>query len=360
MSVSAVTVADEAWDEFCALSPSAWFWHTTAWRDYTLAYRPDLETRSLAFGIEEDGRLLAIVPLTLERPPDESGSAFSFGGGWCWAPALAPDLSPASASGVLRFVLDQVDALAQEHGAERGAFAVSPLVPDLAGTALRWLPAAVRAGYLDASRASQVVDLSEDVDQLLRAMTKGHRAAVGKGRKTMGVDVAVGPGSGEVFEEYQRLHTLAAGRVTRPQHTFDLMQQWVERGDAVLFGATKDGRYAGFAYVLRFGTGAYYASAANDPGAAGEPVGQVLQWEAMTWLRDHGVRAYELGAQPYGTTPQDPASEKELNIARFKRGFGGEAAPLIVGEKYWSPAAFQAVRDRLEAFAVRLEPGPSG
>jgi len=356
MGVSAVTVTDEAWDGFCAASPSAWFWHTTKWRDYTLAYRPDLLTRWLGFGVEEGGRLVAVVPLAFERYADRA--AFTFGGGWCWAPAVAAGLPASAAAAAVRTALEQVDALAAEHGADRAAFAVSPLVPDLAGTALRWIPAAVRAGYLDASRASQVVDLTVEPAELLRAMTKGHRAAVGRGGRSMSVDVTSGPGAGNIFDAYQVMHTRAAGRVTRPQRTFDLMREWVETGDAVLFAARKDGRLVGFAYVLRHGEGAYYASAANDPDVVGEPVGHVLQWETMNWLRSNGIRTYELGAQPYGTTPQEPASDKELNIARFKRGLGGDAAPLLVGEKYWSATALDEVRHRLEAFAARFQPQP--
>src|SRR5439155_23010107 len=170
-------VDDRDWDEFCAASPSAWLWHTTAWREYTLNYRPELQSESRAFGVYDEGRLVAVVPLMIER--DEDGWAFTFGGAACWSPALAPDLSPTDAQALFRRCLEHVDELAAKDNARRGAFAVSPLVPNLPGTALQWVAAAVRAGYLDVTRASQVMDLTDaDDDALLRSMTKGHRAAV--------------------------------------------------------------------------------------------------------------------------------------------------------------------------------------
>jgi CelD/BcsL family acetyltransferase involved in cellulose biosynthesis len=355
VSLTTAAVDDKRWDEFCEGSPSAWFFHTTSWRDYTLAYRPDLQSRSLSFGVFEDGELVAAVPLMLEVHAEGEGDAraFSFGGGPCWAPALASGFAPPDAAAVLRAALEHVEKLAVEHDVDRSSFAVSPLLPDLPIAALRWIAAAIRAGYLDASRVSQVVDLRDDPDKLLRQMSKGHRAAIGRARKSMSVVVCT-DSDDTAFEAYQSMHERAAGRVTRPQQTFDLMRAWLGRGHAVLFAARRDDRLVGFSFVIRHGQGAYYMSAANDPDEVGEPVGHLLQWDAMTWLRDHGVVSYELGAQPFGAVPHDQASDKELNIARFKRGFGGVPVPLLIGERYRSAAALSDVERRLTAFAVRL------
>jgi hypothetical protein len=355
MALAITAVDDAAWDAFCASSPSAWFWHTTAWRDYTLAYSPDLGTRSLAFAVLDGSAPVAVVPLTLEQT--EGGPVFTFGGGACWAPALAPQLAPAQGQAVLRRALDHVEELAAENAVVRAAFLVSPLVPDAAGTGLRWAAAAVRAGYLDTTRVSQVVDLTAGEDELLRAMSKGHRADVKRAGRTIEVDVAAATDD-EMFTAYQQMHQRAAGRVTRPQRTFDLMREWLSSGHAVLFAGRRDDHFLGFSYILRYRNGAYYASAANDPDESGHPVGHALQWRAMTWLRKNGVTTYELGAQPFGLVPHDEASEKELAIARFKRGFGGIPVPVFGGERYWGADALTAVRDRLERFTARL--GPEG
>ena len=351
MALAIGAVDDVTWDAFCTASPSAWFWHTTAWRDYTLAYRPELGTLSLAFAVLDGSEPVAAVPLSLEQ--SEGGPEFTFGGGPCWAPACAPQLAPAEAQVVLRRALDHVDVLAAEHGAARGAFVVSPLVPDPATTGLRWAAAAVRAGYLDTTRVSQVVDLTASEDEMLRAMTKGHRADVKRAQRDIEVEVVV-DAADETFVAYQRMHERAAGRVTRPQRTFDLMRHWLSTGNAVLFAARRAGHFVGFAYVLRYGKGAYYASAANDPDESGQPVGHALQWRAITWLRDAGITTYELGAQPFDALPHDQSSEKELAIARFKRGFGGVGVPVFGGERYWTSDALATVQHRLDRYAGRL------
>src|SRR5205085_12287855 len=51
---------DAAWDDLCAASPSAWFWHTTAWRDYTIAYRPELKSESRAFYVSDGEERVAL------------------------------------------------------------------------------------------------------------------------------------------------------------------------------------------------------------------------------------------------------------------------------------------------------------
>ena len=97
MSLAIGAVDDRDWDEFCAASPSAWLWHTTAWREYTLNYRPELQSESRAFGVYDEGRLVAVVPLMIER--DEDGWAFTFGGAACWSPATRGTWRSSSTAG---------------------------------------------------------------------------------------------------------------------------------------------------------------------------------------------------------------------------------------------------------------------
>ena len=76
----------EDWDAFSLSCDDAWFWHTTAWLDYTLAYRPDLTPTSKSFMVIDGGRVQAICPLIVEeRLAGEAGKTvreFSFGGGF--------------------------------------------------------------------------------------------------------------------------------------------------------------------------------------------------------------------------------------------------------------------------------------
>ena len=146
----------------------------------------------------------------------------------------------------------------------------------------------------------------------------------------------------EGFDLYCKLHHKDAGRVTRSQKTFDLNHEWIKQGKAVLLGAKlkeKD-QYVGFSYHIAYKNSAYYASAASDPDCGNMPIAHFLLWASITWLRDKQVKSLEIGWQFYGGELHYKASDKECQIAKFKRGFGGEQVPQLIAEKYYDADLF--------------------
>jgi len=349
-----------AWDDFCARSDDAWFWHTTAWLDYQLRCRPEASGESLAFMVTEGSSVAAVVPLMLvERNYGPLRvREIAAGSEICWAPALAGDLSPPGRARALEAVFARVDELARDRDAARASFKQSPLAPSFWGSAPRVPDDLSRFGYADVSLATQVLDLGEPAARLWRAMSENHRRNVTRGARSLAV-VAFDSGQAalDVFEEYRTMHHRAAGRVTRPLVTFRIMYDWIEQGHGVLFAARQGGRFVGFVYVMRYKDGAFYGSGANDPDCR-EPIGHVLHWEAIRWLGANGSRRYEMGTQRFSALPHDAPSEKELNIARFKRGFGGVTVPLPIREKYYSAELYRHVSaERGAAFLEHLGRG---
>lgn len=337
--------AEEEWDAFCRAEPTAWFWHTMSWTRWLIAAKPDLKTRSLAFTVRDGRDLVAVVPLALER------GEFALGGAPCWAPAVRHDLSESDVGRVLRRVLDHTDALAAEHGAARTSFQVSPL------TDADFAVEAIRAGYLDIGRTSQVLDLTLGVDALRRAMSKGHRAAVKRGAAQFAIDILSGAAATNVaLHEFRTLHEAAAGRQTRPSETFDDMADWAQRGDGVLALARGDAGYVGGSYVNILSGRAYYLAAAMDRSLSHQPIGHALQWALIEWLVARGVARYELGLQQFGPRLHEVPTDKERNISRFKRGFGGTLRLAPAWEKWYDAAAFATANAaRAQSYASALE-----
>jgi len=61
---------------------------------------------------------------------------------------------------------------------------------------------------------------------------------------------------------------------------------------------------------------------------------------------------YELGWQYYSPTLSNFPTEKEIDIARFKRGFGGFTVPLFRAEKYYDKKYFlKTYQDRINKFS---------
>jgi hypothetical protein len=204
--------------------------------------------------------------------------------------------------------------------------------------------------------ATQVIDLSIEEPQLLRNMRKGHRADILRADKLMQSAVLNQDTiTLEAFERYRLLHHKAAGRVTRSLETFNMMHEWIQQGLAILSFATIKGRDIGFALVSVYKDGAYYTSFCADPEYNDLPIGHILQWKTIQWLKRHKCRQYEIGVQQYGSQPHSPISEKELKIAFFKRGFGGSTVPYWKGEKFYdSQYCFRVLKERAAQYAATI------
>ncbi len=352
------------WDCFCLESDDAWFWHTSEWLQYTLDYRPELKPRSVSFALKSDGRIVGICPLILEQRPwkKRAVAEFSFGGDAGPAPALASGTSERMRRDISKALLRHLDGLAEQHGVARASFRYSPLAPRF-WTSQGSKPNPMgRLGFLDISIATQVLDLANSPEQLLREMRKGHRADIARGEAVLQVEVFNKTNiSTEVFEAYRALHAKAAGRVTRPLETFERMHAWIREGNAILCRARAQGADVGFALVSVYKDGAYYSSSCEDPEAGRLPVGHQLQWKVIEWLCHHRIRRYEIGHQFYGPLPHLPVGEKESRISFFKRGFGGQPVACWCGEKFFSADYYRGVAgERANSYAQSLAERASG
>lgn len=136
---------------------------------------------------------------------------------------------------------------------------------------------------------SHVVDLGQDLKP-----SKGHRAAIKSQLKRQHVRTC-----GSV-EPFHRAHLEAAGRETRSQETWDLMDAWIKS----CHGVCVTNGEGGWAYVIVDPPGAYYASGAGRDC-------HFLHWKIIQGLKHAAFDWYELGS---GHTP---------GIDTFKKGWGG-------------------------------------
>ncbi len=349
--------ADDArrWNEFCVSSDDAWFWHTTQWLDYSLAYRPELAPKSVSFFGVAEGRIVAICPLIIETENEDSGklAQFSNGGDAVAAPAFANGLPERQRKAVVAATMNEVDKLAGEHQVKRVCFRSSPVAPGTWKAECGQLNFLLRFGYLDVSLATHVIELSDAEADLLKRMRKGHRAAIKQAEKTLTCRILdAGTITESEFEKYRLLHRKAAGRVTRPLSTFCMMYEWIRQGYAILAAACLQGQEVGFALISVYKDAGYYSSGCVDPECNHLPIGHLLQWRAMQWLKQNGIRRYEIGIQHFSSLPHAVVSEKEMKISLFKRGFGGVTVPFWRSERFYDKGYYRRVMvERVEAFA---------
>ena len=330
------------WNDFCRESDDAWFWHTAGWMDYCIHYRPDLNPQQLSVFLQEDNRIVAVCPLILE---DHNGvRMFSFSGFGMPIPAILNGVGPKARRKYLDHIFEYLDQQAKTHNVQKISFRFSPLTPSFIEPQRPPSNYLLKYGYLDASFNTQVLDITPSLEELKSDIRKGHKYDINRTGKIL--DGCIYDSTNiteEVYEAYRGLHQKDAGRVTRAGVTFDLMRDWIKNGNAVLVGAKmKDsGRFAGFGYMYMYKNGVYYGSACSDPDDGNLPVAHFILWESVKWFKEHSIKFFELGWQFFNASFHYHASDKERTISRFKRGFGGELVPQLLGEKYFSVELFE-------------------
>jgi len=331
------------WDQFCLESESAWFWHTTNWLDYCVEYgKARYNTRNLSFYLSDDVGIVAICPLLAENREGLVEFAATGGGNYIAAPAFRNDLKEERLERIQKAVFSEIDRLAQEHKVKRALFR---LVALLNNANYNWL---LKQGYWDVSINSQVIDLSLEKNVLWNSVRKGHKYDINRGRKHYKINFFDKYNADKnIFDQYRLLHHKAAGRITRPVETFEMMYRWILAEEGMLCAVSWEDKYIGFSYISLYNKSAYYSSASDDPDFTNAvPISHIIQWSVIEWLKERGYRYYEIGSQQFGPLIYDKPSQKDINISLFKRGFGGKTVPLFRGEKFYDQQYKRSVFDK--------------
>jgi hypothetical protein len=187
-----------------------------------------------------------------------------------------------------------------------------------------------RFGAMDVSSYQHIVDLRVSEDQLWQATRKRARPDINAGMSEYEFRVYDSSTySDEVGLRHKAMHHKVAGRVTRPEETFFEMYRWIRSGCGLMFEQIHGGASVMLTCVCLGKHTAVGASTANEPTF----VPPVPQMHSMTWFilkecRKRGVWFYEMGETPWRSTLFQILSEKEANIAYFKRGFGNRTVPV--------------------------------
>lgn len=342
------------WDDFCLESDDAWFWHTSDWLEYNLAYKPEFRSRLRSFYILKDKKIAAVCPLILN---DVDGvKEYSLGGVHGPAPALANHLAKKEKEKIQKIVFARIDELAAKDGVKIIKMKIPVLTKNYLESPRQNFNFLEKFGYFNSSINSQVIEIFRPLEELRSDLRHGHDYDISRAAKLLEAEIFDRDNiSEEVFKKYQAMHKKAAGRATRPQSTFELTRQWIKEGKGFLVAAKRQGRYLGFAYFLFYKGNAFYASACNDPEAGNLPVAHFIHWSAISWMKNNGCKFYEIGWSVFYSGISDYSTPKRISIGKFERGFGGLLVPLFMGEKYFDRRLFlETCRQKLETFAQNI------
>ena len=206
------------------------------------------------------------------------------------------------------------------------------------GHASDWHSAIMKIGATVRAHHELFIDLEMELSAIRSNFRKSYKPLINKA-KTLWQCRIVDENFDTAFEKFRDLHILVAGRETRSQKTWDLLEEAVENGDGfIVFLEDASNQLIGAALFYHSATDAVYSVAAYDRDYFDKPVGHLVQMTAITHLKDIGIRNYRLGYRPYPGDSPEP-NEKELNIGFFKEGFSSHSclnlltlAPVRSGE----------------------------
>jgi len=327
-----------SWDEFCMKSDDAWFWHTTDWLDYSLALRPEHESKQMSFAVKNNNEIIAICPLIMNNLSGKN--VFTYDNEVPGeTPALKNTLPLRQKNKLYQVIFNHIDQLAKANNVHSCLMKINPIASAftfLHGSRFQY-NYLMRFGFFNTSLNTQIIDLSKSLEQLMFEMRESHRYDIKRGDAIYTTTIFDSNTiTKEIFDQYREMHHKAAGRITRPLETFEMMYQMIKNKKAILCVTEHNQKTIGCAYVNTYKAGAFYSSSSDDPDVCTPvPVSHCIQWNIIKWLKNNGFVYYEIGLQQFSDQLYNHPSKKDISISKFKRGFGGMTMPRFSGERIY-------------------------
>lgn len=334
------------WDAVVNASPDGWVFSLFGWQELILAVdKWGLE--ELSFGLRENGKLVAVIPLQFNRHNGKISSSGWGGSG----PVLHGSLVGKNRLRVMQAALDHCVALGRQCGASHFDFSLSPVTRSSITSAWGVNPF-VFYGFEDQSILSQIIDL-EPAEEILWAglstdARRQVRIAREKGYTVERVNWE------ECVDHYYTLHCETYRRTGVEPHPKEyfagIAAHIAPRGHSVLWCA-RDPEGAAIAYhnAAWFGNGGYYHTGCSAAMTNELGVSYLLFWEVMLGAKKAGIRWYDCGAIfPHAK------DTKQRGLTVFKTKFGGEVHRYFRAEILLQEAAESAISPSNTALASRL------
>ena len=328
----------------------ATFRYLPEYLDYMLYYSSSLEGDG-SFVAIENGKPVGVCFLPIEKA---GGIArISLAGGYTLAPLCAND-------GVEKYVFEEIDRISKKHNVKKVLFYIDPLIAQYRNkfNCLR------KYRFVDTSSSDCILDLRKNEKELLSGVRKGHKYDIGRVLKDAEFQLICMDHSNadrQIHETYRELHKKCSGKATRAKETFEKQFDMLKSDNAMLVGVKFKDKFVSMSYFLHFQKTVLYMSSADDPDFKGMPVYHPGIWKAILYYASRGFDFMQF-SQPcgYGKVGgfDDYLDEKQLNISKFKRGFGGEMVTFFRGIRYYDASPFledlQNFKDKmLKSFGER-------
>ncbi len=281
-------------------------------REYNSMYNLGIDSQISNFDLYVlvDDIIVGFVPLTLELNSGElscDGENFLF-------PIFARDLVKDLKLVILSIYITSLRQILMCTSGRRVGFQEYQMsLPKEIGGKL------VEDGCHVSQREVYVKNCQGSLGDLWKTIRKSYKPLINRGLQTLEHGIVTGRSALNYFDEFRKLHLLVSGRVTRSSSTWELQREEVRQGSSFLSYVNYSGVLAGAALISHNEFDALYAVGVYRRDLKHLNLGHLAQWIGIKNLNELGVRSYRLGT--LNTIGAIAPTEKEMSIARFKRGF---------------------------------------
>jgi FemAB family protein len=309
------TTNPELWDELLRNDPLQYPLGFPMDQEYSRAYAPDVPYRDLSMIAVVEDQPVAGLQITAHRTGDSAKIDFY---GRLALLRLNSNASRAARERAQRALANAFTDLYQGLNTPSFQFLEMSDQGCLSGFAECLLD----EGFSASPVYKQVIDLTKGEEELRRAVRKSNKPHINWGEKTLSILIYdhsnITP---DTIEQFRQLHITVAGRETRSSESWHVQYREIMEKQAFLITGRLDGQLVTAALFLHSPLYCYYGVSASIREMFDKPLSHAVLWRSILEAKQRGCRLYEMGElvdlYPLGY------SDKEKNIADFKRGFGG-------------------------------------
>ncbi|MBF0522445.1 MAG: GNAT family N-acetyltransferase [Candidatus Omnitrophica bacterium] len=348
----------QTWDGWCLENEQTSYYHSWYWITYCLKFPRIKEDHTFALLHLETRKVIGLCPLAVSFNERKNYNELSYSGIPLGSPAVM-HLRPSLRRKVMKVIFSRIGELVKVHNVKFIQMATHSLNRSAcSGEELshRYSFEFARYGMLPFVNNTSVIDLHEPEEKLLENISKYHRRNIHRA-SAAGITIKVFNKATnldelkDLFYRYEDLHIQVAGRITRPQETWDVMFEAAQEGFATLFVAFKDGQAISYLYCGEFHRMAFGWSQANVEDYEEFSPRHLLEWEAIRYYKNAGFRFYELGEIYYHPQFLYVPTDKEKSISTFKERCGGFLLPKTFWHCYMDGQQMKAeVAGHMERF----------
>lgn len=280
-----------------------------------------------------DKKPVAVWPLFLIT--DTSGNIFfTFLDNAVLAPLFIDEIRPSIGKQIVKKCLSFITAHAGKTGAREWKSIV--LFNDSVGLG-EWYLQSMGTGARADIYHELFVDLSLDIAEIKSRFRKSYKSLISSGEKLWNIKI-IDTAAAETWNSFKQLHIKVAGRKTRSDSSWDIHYENILEGRSFLVALfdTHD-EMVGGGFFNYTDTEGFYAVAAYDRSQFDKPIGHIVQYHAIKYLKEKNVKWYKIGLRLYASDIPEPTS-KELAISEFKEGFATHVFPkFILKHKVYQP-----------------------